>query len=84
MYWQDENGKRYNNGSNLAEREEGKTYTLTPVLMQNKGGAALPLENRKSGCDVKWDFRQSEYCHPLPLAAGKTWFFAANTLSLYQ
>lgn len=80
MYWQDENGKRYNNGSNLAEREEGKTYTLTPVLMQNKGGAALPLENRKSGFDVKWDFRHSEYCHPLTLAAGKKCFLATNTL----
>ncbi len=80
MYWQDQNGKRYNNGSNLAEREEGKTYTLTPVLMQNKGGAALPLENRKSGFDVKWDFRHSEYCHPLTLAAGKKCFLATNTL----
>lgn len=80
MYWQDQNGKRYNNGSNLAERKEGQTYTLTPVLMQNKGGAALPLENRKSRFDVKWDFRHSEYCHPLTLAAGKKCFLATNTL----
>lgn len=80
MYWQDQNGKKYNNGSNLAETAEGKTYTLTPVFMQNKGGSALPLENRKSGFDVKWDFRHSEYCHPLTLAAGKKCFLATNTL----
>lgn len=80
MYWQDQNGKKYNNGSNLAETEDGKTYTLTPVFMQNKGGSALPLENRKSGFDVKWDFRHSEYCHPLTLAAGKKCFLATNTL----
>jgi len=80
MYWQDQNGKKYNNGSNLAETENGKTYTLTPVFMQNKGGSALPLENRKSGFDVKWDFRHSEYCHPLTLAAGKKCFLATNTL----
>lgn len=80
MYWQDQNGKKYNNGSNLAETAEGKEYTLTPVFMQNKGGSALPLENRKSGFDVKWDFRHSEYCHPLTLAAGKKCFLATNTL----
>ena len=80
MYWQDQNGKKYNNGSNLAETEDGKEYTLTPVFMQNKGGSALPLENRKSGFDVKWDFRHSEYCHPLTLAAGKKCFLATNTL----
>ena len=82
IYWKDENGKRYEKGSNTVVNEAGQTYTLHPVFQKNPG--MEPLEGRVSSYDITWDFRHSEYAHPLTLPAGVTSFYTRDAVMSYQ
>lgn len=80
--WKDQNGKRYEKGSNTVVNEAGQTYTLHPVFQKNPG--MEPLEGRVSSYDITWDFRHSEYAHPLTLPAGVTSFYTRDAVMSYQ
>ncbi|MCI6861784.1 MAG: chitobiase/beta-hexosaminidase C-terminal domain-containing protein [Prevotella sp.] len=82
IYWKDENGKRYEKGSNTVVNKAGQTYTLHPVFQKNPG--MEPLEGRVSSYDITWDFRHSEYAHPLTLPAGVTSFYTRDAVMSYQ
>ena len=82
IYWKDQNGKRYEKGSNTVVNEAGQTYTLHPVFQKNPG--MEPLEGRVSSYDITWDFRHSEYAHPLTLPAGVTSFYTRDAVMSYQ
>ena len=82
IYWTDQNGKRYEKGSNTVVNEAGQTYTLHPVFQKNPG--MEPLEGRVSSYDITWDFRHSEYAHPLTLPAGVTTFYTRDAVMSYQ
>ena len=82
VYWEDQNGKRYEKGSNTVVNESGQTYTLRPVFQNNPG--KTPLEERVSSYDITWDFRHSEYAHPLTLPAGVTSFYTRDAVMSYQ
>ena len=82
IYWKDENGKRYEKGSNTVVNEADQTYTLHPVFQKNPG--MEPLEGRVSSYDITWDFRHSEYAHPLTLPAGVTSFYTRDAVMSYQ
>lgn len=82
IYWKDQNGKRYEKGSNTVVNEANQTYTLHPVFQKNPG--MEPLEGRVSSYDITWDFRHSEYAHPLTLPAGVTSFYTRDAVMSYQ
>lgn len=82
IYWEDQNGKRYEKGSNTVVNESDQTYTLRPVFQNNPG--MTPLEERVSSYDITWDFRHSEYAHPLTLPAGVTSFYTRDAVMSYQ
>lgn len=82
VYWEDQNGKRYEKGSNTVVNEANQTYTLRPVFQNNPG--KTPLEERVSSYDITWDFRHSEYAHPLTLPAGETTFYTRDAVMSYQ
>ncbi len=82
IYWKDQKGKRYEKGSNTVVNKAGQTYTLHPVFQKNPG--MEPLEGRVSSYDITWDFRHSEYAHPLTLPAGVTSFYTRDAVMNYQ
>lgn len=82
VYWEDQHGKRYEKGSNTVVNEANQTYTLRPVFQENPG--KTPLEERVSSYDITWDFRHSEYAHPLTLPAGVTSFYTRDAVMSYQ
>lgn len=82
IYWEDQDGKRYEKGSNTVVNKAGQTYTLHPVFQKNPG--MEPLEGRVSSYDITWDFRHSEYAHPLTLPAGVTSFYTRDAVMNYQ
>lgn len=82
IYWEDQNGKRYEKGSNTVVNESDQTYTLRPVFQNNPG--MTPLEERVSSYNITWDFRHSEYAHPLTLPAGVTSFYTRDAVMSYQ
>lgn len=82
IYWEDQNGKRYEKGSNTVVNVANQTYTLRPVFQNNPG--MTPLEERVSSYDITWDFRHSEYAHPLTLSAGVTSFYTRDAVMSYQ
>ena len=82
IYWEDQNGKRYEKGSNTVVNKADQTYTLHPVFQKNPG--MEPLEGRVSSYDITWDFRHSEYAHPLTLPAGVTSFYTRDAVMSYQ
>lgn len=82
IYWEDQNGKRYEKGSNTVVNEANQTYTLRPVFQNNPG--MTPLEERTSSYNITWDFRHSEYAHPLTLPAGVTLFYTRDAVMSYQ
>ena len=82
IYWKDQKGKRYEKGSNTVVNEADQTYTLHPVFQKNPG--MEPLEGRVSSYDITWDFRHSEYAHPLTLPAGVTSFYTRDAVMSYQ
>ena len=82
LYWEDQNGKRYEKGSNTVVNEANQTYTLRPVFQNNPG--MEPLEERTSSYNITWDFRHSEYAHPLTLPAGVTSFYTRDAVMSYQ
>ncbi len=81
-YWEDQNGKQYEKGSNTVVNESDQTYTLRPVFQNNPG--MEPLEERVSSYNITWDFRHSEYAHPLTLPAGVTSFYTRDAVMSYQ
>ena len=82
VYWEDQNGKRYEKGSNTVVNESDQTYRLRPVFQNNPG--KTPLEERVSSYDITWDFRHSEYAHPLTLPAGVTSFYTRDAVMSYK
>lgn len=82
VYWEDQNGLKYEKGSNTVVNESDQTYTLRPVFQNNPG--MEPLEERVSSYDITWDFRHSEYAHPLTLPAGVTSFYTRDAVMSYK
>lgn len=82
LYWEDEHGLKYEKGSNTVVNVSDQTYTLRPVFQNNPG--MMPLEERVSSYDITWDFRHSEYAHPLTLPAGVTSFYTRDAVMSYK
>lgn len=82
VYWEDQNGLKYEKGSNTVVNVSDQTYTLRPVFQNNPG--MEPLEERVSSYDITWDFRHSEYAHPLTLPAGVTSFYTRDAVMSYK
>jgi len=80
-YWVDQKGKRYEKGSNTIEKVANQSYNLRPVFENDPG--MNPLEFRTSGYNVTWDFRRSEYAHPMTLPADATSYFARDAVMSY-
>lgn len=80
-YWVDQNEKRYEKGSNTIEKVANQSYNLRPVFVNDPG--MNPLEFRTSRYSVTWDFRRSEYAHPMTLPAGATSYFARDAVMSY-
>lgn len=82
VYWEDQNGLKYEKGSNTVVNVSDQTYTLRPVFQNNPG--MEPLEERVSSYNITWDFRHSEYAHPLTLPAGVTSFYTRDAVMSYK
>ena len=61
---------RYELGESRMFKEEGQHVTLVPVFKDN--GNYNLLSNRKSGCEIMWDFRTGFGAQSLTLKRSAT------------